>query len=48
MLEESSINAISLTKRGMIDFEFVDDPVILQVHIYEIDEHSGQPHESEG
>ncbi|EDV27385.1 uncharacterized protein TRIADDRAFT_21035, partial [Trichoplax adhaerens] len=47
VLEECSLNASSLAKRGIIDFEFVNDPVILQVHIFEIIKFSGQPLESE-
>ncbi len=47
LLEESGIEAISLEKYGIIDFEFKGDQEILQVHIFKVGEYKGDPKESE-
>lgn len=38
-----SLNAI-----GLLQFEFVGDPVILQVYVFETSQYDGTPTESEG
>lgn len=45
--EESCINAIEITKRGILNFEFENDPILLEVHIYSIDKFEGVPEETE-
>ena len=37
-----------LKKIGMIDFEFKDDPVILEVHVFTVVNYKGHPVETEG
>ena len=37
-----------LKKIGMIDFEFKDDPVILEVHVFTAVNYKGHPVETEG
>ncbi|XP_062610008.1 oxidized purine nucleoside triphosphate hydrolase-like [Saccostrea cucullata] len=46
LFEESSLKSDSLTKIGIIDFEFVGDPQILEVHIFTSTEFEGEPTES--
>ncbi|XP_062569091.1 oxidized purine nucleoside triphosphate hydrolase-like [Saccostrea cucullata] len=46
LFEESSLKSDSLTKIGTIDFEFVGDPQILEVHIFTSTEFEGEPTES--
>ena len=38
----------ALTKFGLIDFEFVGDPVILEVHLFSASTFEGEPVETEG
>ncbi|PSN32612.1 7,8-dihydro-8-oxoguanine triphosphatase [Blattella germanica] len=45
--EESGLIAKNLVKIGILDFEFVGDPVILEVHVYDIIDYEGEPRESE-
>lgn len=45
--EEAGISVESLKKRGVIDFEFEGDPVILEVHVFSANEFKGEPRESE-
>ncbi|XP_070579843.1 oxidized purine nucleoside triphosphate hydrolase-like [Ptychodera flava] len=45
--EESSLVVDSLQKVGVVDQEFVGDPVILEIHIYKADSYHGEPTESE-
>jgi 8-oxo-dGTP diphosphatase/2-hydroxy-dATP diphosphatase len=47
LLEEASIGAKKIDKRGFIEFEFKDDYEILAVHIFKVDDFSGEPKESE-
>ncbi len=37
-----------LTKIGLIHFEFKDDPVILEVHVFTTVKYEGSPIETEG
>lgn len=47
LTEECGLHAISLKKVGLLDFEFVDDPVILEVHVFTTNEYSGSVIETE-
>ncbi|XP_061175695.1 oxidized purine nucleoside triphosphate hydrolase-like [Saccostrea echinata] len=46
LFEESSLKSDSLTKIGIIDFQFVGDPQILEVHIFTSTQFEGEPTES--
>lgn len=48
--EESDLKVLpsDLTKIGIIDFEFCNDPVILEVHIFTAVKFEGNPIETEG
>lgn len=48
--EESGIvvSPANLEQVGMIDFEFVGDPVILEVHVFTSAKYEGQHFETEG
>ncbi len=45
--EEIGIRALSMQKVGILDFSFENDPKILEVHVFKINEFSGNPEESE-
>lgn len=45
--EEAGITAHNLTKRGIITFEFEDDPVLLKVHVFSASGFDGEPQESD-
>lgn len=47
LTEEAFISAEELEKRGLVEFEFVGNPEILQVHIFNVKKFSGLPKESE-
>ena len=42
------MTATSLKKVGVILFEFVDEPPIMEVHVFKTSEFLGEPTESEG
>lgn len=46
--EESGLMVDALEKVGIIKFEFVGEPQLLDVHIFRADTYSGDPAESEG
>lgn len=46
--EECCLKAKSLTEAGILLFEFVGDPIILEVHVFRTEEFEGQPTETEG
>ena len=46
--EECGVTATSLKKVGIILFEFVDEPPIMEVHVFKTSEFLGEPTESEG
>ena len=48
LYEESSLRTEKLKEIGQIDFEFVGDPQILEVHIFTTTEFDGDPTESPG
>ncbi len=45
--EEAGIVVSEISERGIIDFEFENDPKILEVHIFQITKFEGSPLESE-
>ena len=45
--EEVGLEAIDLTEKGVVDFEFENDPKILEVHIFLITKFKGNPQETE-
>jgi len=45
--EEAGVELKDLRKVGIIDFEFKDNPEILQVHLFRSDDFFGEPIESE-
>jgi 8-oxo-dGTP diphosphatase/2-hydroxy-dATP diphosphatase len=45
--EEIGIQALSMQKVGILDFSFENDPKILEVHVFKINEFLGNPEESE-
>lgn len=45
--EETGITIHEMEKRGIIEFEFENDPVILEVHIFKITAYDGEPQETE-
>lgn len=47
LLEESSVKALNMQKVGILDFSFENDPKILEVHVFKINEFKGEPIESE-
>ncbi len=47
MQEEVGIVPLDLEERGVLNFEFENDPKILEVHIFRVTKFSGRPTESE-
>lgn len=45
--EEVGIEALEMTKMGVLDFEFENDPKILETHIFYITKFKGIPEETE-
>lgn len=45
--EESGIQAKSVKKKGILQFDFVDDNKRLEVHVFQVVEYLGEPVESE-
>ena len=45
--EESGLVAKNIKKVGVIEFEFQNDPKILEVHIFHVDQFVGEPLESD-
>lgn len=46
-LEEGGIAVSELTQQGTLEFVFDGDPVVLEVHIFEIMSYTGEPQETE-
>jgi len=42
------VTATSLEKVGVLLFEFVDEPPIMEVHVFKTSKFLGEPTESEG
>ncbi|XP_059177278.1 oxidized purine nucleoside triphosphate hydrolase-like [Physella acuta] len=47
LLEESGVVADILNKVGLITFQFENDPVLLEVHVFQTSEYKGRPIETE-
>src|SRR3989338_578814 len=47
LMEEVGIEPLSMKKVGVIDFEFKNDPKILEVHIFKVLDFKGEPYETE-
>ncbi len=47
MREEAGIEATVMHQVGTLDFEFQNDPKILEVHVFKVDDFSGDPVETE-
>jgi len=47
VLEEAGINVKDLNKKGVVDFEFLNDGSLLEVHIFKACDYSGSPVETE-
>ncbi|KAH9489004.1 Nudix (Nucleoside diphosphate linked moiety X)-type motif 1 [Bulinus truncatus] len=45
--EECGLQTNVLEKVGLINFEFENDPVILEVHVFQTFDVTGEPHETE-
>lgn len=45
--EESGVEVSNLEKVGIIEFEFPENPELLEVHIFKTSEYSGEPKETE-
>lgn len=45
--EEASLKILNMEKAGVIDFRFVGEPGILEVHIFRADKFTGEPQESD-
>lgn len=45
--EEANIEAINISKIGILNFEFKNDPKILETHIFLVSDFRGEPQESE-
>lgn len=47
LFEESGLRARKMCKVGVLDFSFENDPKILEVHVFRVDEIEGEPAETE-
>lgn len=47
MKEESGIAVADIKKRGVLAFEFADNPEVLEVHIFSASDFQGEPQETE-
>lgn len=45
--EEVGLEAVAIRKTGIIEFEFEENPITLEVHIFEVTEFSGEPRETD-
>lgn len=45
--EEAGIELLDLERRGVLNFKFVNDPEVLEVHVFGATEFSGEPIETE-
>jgi 8-oxo-dGTP diphosphatase/2-hydroxy-dATP diphosphatase len=46
LLEESGIEALDISKKGILEFTFEKDPVLLEVHIFLAEKFNGTPIET--
>lgn len=47
LMEEAGLEAEEIIEKGIIDFEFENDPKILEVHIFHVSKFKGEPKETE-
>ncbi len=47
LMEEAGVRPLAMTKVGVLDFRFENDPVMLEVHVFGVTEFNGDPKESE-
>jgi 8-oxo-dGTP diphosphatase/2-hydroxy-dATP diphosphatase len=47
LYEECEINAESLVQKGLMRFHFENDPVELEIHLFEVEKFSGDPKETD-
>lgn len=45
--ETRGIRALRFDKRGILNFEFEGDPVLLEVHVFRVTQFEGEPEETE-
>ncbi len=45
--EEVGLEVLEMTKKGIIDFEFENDPKVLEVHVFHVANFTGNPEETE-
>lgn len=45
--EEVGLEARKLKKRGILTFEFIEPPELLEIHVFHVSEYMGEPIESE-
>jgi 8-oxo-dGTP diphosphatase/2-hydroxy-dATP diphosphatase len=48
LLEEANVTVSSLEEIGVLTFEFVGEPDLMEVHVFKSQQYEGQPQESEG
>lgn len=48
MLEESGVTVSNLDKVGVLLFEFVNEPQLMEVHVFRTRHYQGEPQETEG
>ena len=48
LLEESGLTVNELEEAGILKFEFLGEPEIMEVHVFTTNKHEGTPTESEG
>ena len=48
MLEESGLCVSDLDKVGVMLFEFVNEPQLMEVHVFRTRNYEGEPQETEG
>lgn len=46
MQEEAGVTPVGIRKRGFIRFSFADDPLVLDMHIFSAEDHTGELIES--
>jgi 8-oxo-dGTP diphosphatase / 2-hydroxy-dATP diphosphatase len=47
MREESGIEILDMAKRGILEFEFKNDPKIMEVHVFAVTDYRGEAQEME-
>ncbi|MDD3170619.1 MAG: 8-oxo-dGTP diphosphatase [Candidatus Paceibacterota bacterium] len=47
LLEESGVRAKAMDLKGILEFEYLDDDKILEVHVFKVGDYEGRPMETE-